>query len=155
MVLFLSAAGSLGAQTVKKVKITELEAYIRNSDHPLVVNFWATWCAPCVEELPWLDSAVRQQAAAKVELVLVSFDFEKDYPKAIVNFLAKKKFAVTSFWLDETNADYFCPKIDEKWDGNIPATLFINNNTGYRKFVDRQLTDRQVVPEVTALVKGE
>lgn len=140
------------AQTAKKVKITELEAYIKNSDHPLVISFWATWCAPCAEEMPWLQQAVQQHADKKVELVLVSLDLPKAFPGVINDFIKQKKIEATYFWLDETNADYFCPFVDPNWEGGIPATLFINNKTKYRKFFDRQLTDRQTGPAVKELV---
>lgn len=139
-------------QQVRKVKIDELTSYIDSCEHPLVVNFWATWCAPCVEELPWLQEGVAQFKKEKVELVLVSLDFDKEYPKGLQDFIQKKNYKATYFWLDESNADYFCPKIDEKWSGGIPATLFINKKTGYRKFFERQLTDRQVVPEIKQLI---
>ncbi|WP_315815956.1 thioredoxin domain-containing protein [Paraflavitalea speifideaquila] len=54
---FLLMTSLLFAQ-VKKVKITDLETYIQDSDHPLMISFWATWCAPCVEEIPWFQEGV-------------------------------------------------------------------------------------------------
>ena len=150
ILLFVTAAYS---QKVRKVQITDVEAYIQKADHPLVVSFWATWCAPCVEEIPWLQSTVAKYADKKVELVLVSLDFQRDFPSKIESFIKQRKFEATFFWLNETNADYFCPKIDPKWDGNIPCTLLINNKTQYRRFFNRQLTDRQVEPEILSLIK--
>lgn len=142
-----------GAQAqVKKVKITELEAYMQNSDHPLMISFWATWCVPCVEEIPWFQEGVAKFADQKVELILVSLDFPKDYPKNLESFIKKRNWQASFYWLDETNADYFCPKIHPRWEGGIPATLFVNNKTGYRRFFDRALTDRQVVPEIKAML---
>lgn len=138
---------------VKKIKITDLEEHIKNSDHPLVVSFWATWCAPCVEEIPWFQETVAKYADQKVELVLVSLDFKKDVPATLEAFIKKKGFQATFYWLDETNADYFCPKINARWQGGIPATLMVNNKTGYRRFFDRALTDRQVEPEIKTLLK--
>ena len=139
-------------QEVKKMKITDVEAYIKNSDHPVMVNFWATWCAPCVEEIPYFIETVNKYKAEGVELVLVSLDFPNYYPKKVVDFLRQKNWKATFFWLNETNADYFCPKIDAKWDGTIPVTLLLNNKTGYRVFFNRALTDRQVPLEIGKLV---
>jgi thiol-disulfide isomerase/thioredoxin len=151
--LVVGIAGS--GQELKKVKIGEVEEYIKKSDHPVLVSFWATWCAPCVEEIPWLQEAVEKYKNDSVELVLVSLDFASYFPKKIIDFIKEKKFKATFLWLDETNADIFCPRIDPKWDGTIPVTLLVNNKTGYRKFVNRQMTDRQVEPEVKKLIRGE
>lgn len=149
LVLLTSSAFS---QNIRKVKITEVEEYIKNSDHPLVVNCWATWCAPCIEEIPYFMQTVKKYSDQKVELLLVSLDFTSSYPTKIQELVKRKNFEATFFWLNETNADYFCPKIDPKWDGTLPSTLFVNNNTGYRQFFGRPMTDRQVELEVKKLV---
>ena len=141
------------AQLVKKVKIGEIEELIQKSDHPLVVSFWATWCRPCIHEIPYLQETVGKYEDKNVELVLVSLDFRESYPSVVESFVKKNGYKARFYWLNETNADQFCPKIDPKWDGSIPATLFINNKTGYRKFYDRQLTPLQVEAEVKTQVK--
>lgn len=140
-------------QQVKKVQISEIEDIVRKSDHPMIISFWATWCAPCVKEIPYFQETVRKYAAHQVELILVSLDFKEAYPSGIISFIKNRNFDATFYWLNETNADHFCPKIDPKWDGGIPATLFVNNKTGYRKFYERQLTPLQVEAEVKAQVK--
>ena len=141
------------SQTVKKVKIGEIEDLIRNADYPLVVSFWATWCRPCIHEIPYLQETVEKYSDRNVELVLVSLDFKESFPSVIESFVRKNGYKASFFWLNETNADQFCPKIDPKWDGSIPATLFVNNKTGYRKFYDRQLTPLQVEAEIKNQVK--
>ena len=140
------------SQTIKKVKVTEVEEYIRNSDHPIVLNCWATWCAPCVAEIPDFMETVKKYSEQKVELVLMSLDFASSYPNKILDLIRKRHFEATFLWLNETNADYFCPKIDPKWDGTLPSTLFVDPKTGYRKFFGRPMTDRQIDLEVGRLV---
>lgn len=151
LVLFCSAAAF--GQQVKKVKIEELAEYIRQSDHPLVVNFWATWCAPCLKEIPYFQEEVKKYAGQKAELILVSLDFPEAYPSRLTTFIKKQQYEASFYWLDETNADHFCPQIDPKWSGSIPSTLFVNNKSGHRRFVERQLTHPQFVLAMQDLVK--
>jgi thiol-disulfide isomerase/thioredoxin len=132
------------------VKVTEIEKIIAESKTPLIINMWATWCQPCVEEIPYFISEVNRYnstvgpAGDSLGLLLVSLDFSFSFPDKIAAFAKKRNFTAPIVWLDETNADYFCPKIDAKWSGAIPATLFINNKTGYRKFYEGQLFHPQL-----------
>ena len=82
----------------------------------------------------------------------MSLDFASDYPAKISAFIKKNKYNASFYWLDETNADHFCPQVDKKWSGSIPATLFVNKRNGYRKFYERQLTHPQLEIEMKGLV---
>lgn len=141
------------SQEIKTVKITELEKIIAESKTPLIVNFWATWCMPCVEEIPYFLEEVKDHRKDSLTILLVSLDFKETFPKGISSFATKRKINAPIVWLDETNADYFCPKIDAKWSGAIPATLFINNKTGYRNFVEEQISHEKLKQEITILIK--
>ncbi len=137
-IFFLSIVAS--GQGIKEMKIADLEAYIQKSEKPLVINFWATFCRPCVEEIPYFLQTIKAKYKGEVELVLVSLDLPDYYPKRISSFVASNNFPAPIIWLNETDADYFCPRIDEKWSGAIPATLMVNNKKNYRKFYEQQLT---------------
>lgn len=129
---------------ILKWKVTDLESYIAKADHPLIINFWATFCVPCVKEIPYFQSTVEKYKQQGVELVLVSLDLPDYYPGRIASFAGKNAYKATIAWLNETDADYFCPRIDKRWSGGIPSSLFINNKTHFRRFYDRQLTEPQV-----------
>lgn len=146
--LLLSALFS-NAQEIKRIKITDLEKTINQSKTPLIVNFWATFCVPCIEEIPYFEELARKNS---VNFLLVSLDLEKSYPAEIKNFIRKKKYSAPVQWLDESDADYFCPKVDSAWSGAIPASLFINNETGYRKFLEGQLSKDQIEKEIMAIL---
>jgi thiol-disulfide isomerase/thioredoxin len=140
-------AVQLGAQAqapVKKLKITDLQTYIASCDHPLIVNFWATFCVPCNKEIPYFQRTVGEYQQQGVELLLVSLDLPDYYPARIAAFAQKSGYTSSLAWLNETDADYFCPRVDSNWSGGIPCSLFINNKTHYRRFFDRQLTEPQV-----------
>ena len=141
------------SQRVGSVKITELETIIAESKTPLIINFWATWCKPCLEEIPYFEDEVTKHYKDSMKLLLVSLDFKEAFPQGISTFAKKREIKGQIFWLNETNADYFCPKIDPKWSGAIPATLFINNKRGYRHFVEAQISHEKLKQEIMALLE--
>ena len=145
-------ATCLFAQEIKKIKITDLEKTIAESKTPLIVNFWATWCKPCIEEIPYFQETIKKNEKEGVQLILVSLDFRKEYPAGLSSFIKKRKITSPVAWLDETNADYFCPKVDSTWSGAIPASLFINNKKGYRKFAEEQLSEDKLKKEIKAML---
>ena len=123
-----------------KWKITDVENYIKTKkDQVLVINFWATFCKPCIAEIPFFIRITNQYKKDKVKLLLVSLDLPSYYPKKIAAFAKKQKFTADITWLNETNADYFCPRVDSSWSGSIPATLIVNTKTGYRKFMEEEM----------------
>ncbi len=137
---------------MQKIKITDLQDYIAHSDHPLIVNFWATFCVPCNKEIPYFQNTVARFKDQGVELILVSLDLPDYYPGKISDFARKQGYTAKILWLSETDADYFCPKVDPHWSGGIPSSLFVDNKTHYRRFFDRQLTEPQVDLEIKKMV---
>lgn len=144
LTVLLSLAGF--GQEAQKIKITDLEKIVSESQGPLIVNFWATFCKPCMEEIPHFQKMQSKYEKEGLRMVFVSLDLQDDYPKKVNAFIKKKK--MSTYFLDETNADYFCPKVDEKWSGAIPATLFINNKKSYRKFVEEQVSEDVLENEI-------
>jgi thiol-disulfide isomerase/thioredoxin len=151
----LLASFTSSAQEIPKWKINDVEKYINGSSSDVViVNMWATFCKPCVAELPAFIKITDQYKKDNVTLLLVSLDLPSFYPKKIAAFAKKHKFKSNIVWLDETNADYFCPKIDKSWSGSIPATLIVNTKTGYRKFVEEEMSAAVFEKELQAAIKG-
>ncbi len=139
--LFIATAVAARSQSIPKWKMTDVEKYIANGKGDiLVINCWATFCKPCVAEIPSFIKTVDKYKARHVKLLLVSLDLPSYYPAKIATFAKSHHFKTNIVWLDETNADYFCPKLDSSWSGSIPATLIINTKTGYRKFFEEEVT---------------
>ncbi len=141
------------AQDIKKVKITDVQQMIDTSTVPLIVNMWATWCGPCVREIPWFESITAKYKDSKVRILLVSMDFPEDYPIQLKAFVKDKGYTSQVVWLDETNADKFCPVIDSTWGGAIPVSLFINNKKQYRQFFNHQLPEARFELELKKLIE--
>ncbi len=122
-------------------KITDFEKYIAtHSGKVLVFNFWATFCKPCIAEIPAMIRAVDSLQSVNAELILVSVDVASNYPNRLNAFVQQRNWKTNITWLDETDADYFCPKVDSSWGGSIPATLIINTRNGYRAFFEEEFT---------------
>ena len=119
---------SVNAQDLITFKtFDELNTYIKeNNSKPLVVNFWATWCAPCVKELPYFEKL--NQENPNVKVILVSLDFEKQVESKLIPFLKKKKIISTSIYLADKDYNSWLPKIDKNWSGSIPATVIFNQD---------------------------
>lgn len=149
VVIFFFALPVVG-QEAKKVKVTDLEKIIAESKGPLIINFWATFCKPCMEEIPHFQKLQAKYKNNGLQVLFVSLDMQDDYPAKVNSFIKKRK--MSSSWLDETNADYFCPRIDPAWTGAIPATLFIHNGRKYRKFIEEPLSEEGLQNEIRALI---
>ncbi len=134
----------------KIIKVDHLLKMYRNtSDTTYVINFWATWCKPCVEELPDIEKINEKYGKEKVKVILVSMDFPEDYKKKLVPFVQKKQIRCPVVLLDEVDGNYFIPKISEKWTGSIPTTLIVNNakkfETVYEHKITYELLEQQIL----------
>ena len=153
-VLFFSCREA-NSQSIPSWKITDLEEYIAKSDAPVIINFWATYCGPCIKEIPYFQEVVKQYEKKGVNLLLVSLDFKESFPDKISSFADKRNFTSPIVWLDETDADYFCPKVDSAWSGVMPATLFINNKKGHRSFFEEEMSKDQFETEIKKILNNQ
>lgn len=142
------------AQEIPAWKVADLKNYIQQEQGVLVVNFWATFCKPCMEEMPHLLSLAEKYRDKDVKLLLVSLDMPSQYPRKLRRFLKKNRMSAPVVWLDETNADIFCPAVDPKWSGSIPATLFNNSVTGYRRFVEGEMDAAELEKAVIKAIEA-
>jgi len=128
----------------KIVKLPELQKVMSDpSDQVKVINFWATWCGPCIKELPLFEKLNHDRKDVVVTLVSMDLDLDPN-PEKVNKFVARKKLASSVLILDETNPNSYIDKIASEWSGGLPATLVINTKNGKRKFVERELHDGEL-----------
>lgn len=126
---------------VKKIKLDELKEMISDADAPLTIfNFWATWCGPCVKELPHINEAEQEYKGVKV--VLISLDKPTNLEKLRV-FADENGIKPDLYLLDEKNPSDYIPKISRKWMGNIPMSLFVNE-MGKQTLYEKSFTKKQL-----------
>lgn len=137
-------------QNVKLITVDQLHERIKNGkDSTYVVNFWATWCAPCVKELPHFEKLQSEFKSEKLAVLLVSVDFKTKLNSAVIPFVKRKNLQNQVFLLNESSPQEYIDRIDPSWSGSIPATLFIKDDK--RKFVETELTYEQLLTEYKKL----
>ncbi len=135
------------AQDIKTYNFNELEPiFHQQNDTTYVINFWAMWCKPCVEELPEFEDIRKDYSDKKVKVILVSLDFGKDVEDRLTKFLTRKEINAQVILLDDPDADSWIGKVDKDWDGALPATVIYKKNK--RKVFTRQISYEELAKSI-------
>lgn len=139
IILSLPYFSSAQPDRVAIVQLKDLKEIIQTAEEKIkVINFWATWCAPCIKELPLLEKLNEERN--DVSVILVSMDLDLDpNPEKVYKFIARRGIKSRVLLLNEKDPNTWIDQIDDDWSGALPATLIINPKTGQRKFVEREL----------------
>lgn len=133
---------SVNAQ-VKLLTIDDLDKRLANGkDTTYVINFWATWCAPCVAELPNFEKLRLANLKNPVKVLLVSLDFKSKLQKEVIPFVQKNNINAEIFLLNAPDRQADIQRIDDHWSGAIPATLFVNRKK--RRFYEKEFTEAEL-----------
>lgn len=133
------------AQDIERIGIPELEKILAASDDRLyVINFWATWCAPCVKELPHFEKVSKEYKTEKVRFILISLDFPSQIDKQLIPFLKKNKITMPVSVMTDLDYNAWIDKVDPSWLGNIPATLIFNRAAGRRLFIPDEVEEAEL-----------
>ena len=144
------------AQAVPILTFNAFEKHLNpaaNNDTVYVINFWATWCKPCVEELPYFEQLQENYKNHKVKVLLVSIDFKSQHEKKVVPFVQKNELKSQVLLLDGEGNNDFIDKVDMRWQGTIPATTVIHAPSKTKDFYEKQFTYQELEKIVKPLLK--
>ena len=144
--LFFLILISYSVQSIGQIKVYKTFDEFNQSrllnlhpDTTYVVNFWATWCAPCVEELPYFERLAEETADQHVEIVMVSLDFKRDVREKLLRFIQDRPLNLPVIALTDTKTNVWIDKVDPEWGGAIPITVIYKGDE--RAFIAEQFSD--------------
>lgn len=124
----------------------QLESFLSSKpDKTLVVNFWATWCKPCIKELPYFEAA-QTKYKEDIRVILVSLDFPEKLESQLIPFVNENAIHSQVVLLDDPYENEWIPKVDSTWSGAIPATLIISGSK--KVFYEKSFTQEELENEI-------
>lgn len=118
------------------------------NDTTYVVNFWATWCKPCVAELPYFEQLWDDYGDKKFKVLLISLDFPQQIEKKLIPFIQKHQLKSEVWVLNDSDANSWIDKVSTKWSGSLPATLVYNRDA--REFQEKSFETYEELNEMVA-----
>jgi thiol-disulfide isomerase/thioredoxin len=139
---------------VEVVNFEEFEQGYMNKkcDTLYVINFWATWCKPCVAELPYFEEARKEFSNHKMKIILVSLDFSTNLKTKLLPFLEKMNVESKVILMDDLDYDKWIDKISPGWSGAIPGTLFLNRENGINIFREGEFERETLFSQIFELL---
>ena len=124
-------------QSVPMVNFDEFEPMLyKDNDTIYVINFWATWCAPCVREIPVFETINEKYKEQKVKVLLVSLDFPSQLESRVIPFVNRMEMESEVILLNDTDSNRWIPLVSEEWTGAIPATVIYSRD--FRGFFEQE-----------------
>ncbi len=141
------------AQNLSVIKLPKLlEIMTPQDDTTYVINFWATWCMPCVMEFKNFQDISKKYGGEKVKVVFINLDFFRTYKKSLIPFLKARDVTEQVYLLNEHDYNSWIDKVDKNWDGEIPATLFINHAKNIKQFIARPFNYKELEETIQPLI---
>lgn len=133
--------GKISLAQVKLLSLNQLEQRVeQGKDTVYVVNFWATWCAPCVKELPNFDKLASKYQNQPLKVILISVDFKSKLDRVVVPFVKRNHIKSEVYLLNEKSEQEYINRVSKKWSGSLPATWIINKNKKSKNFYEKEFT---------------
>lgn len=130
----------------------QIEPLFHSRDEKIyVINFWATWCVPCIKELPFFEKINEEEKKNNVEVVLISMDMPSIWESRLIPYVEKNNIKSKVVVLDDPKQNKWIPLVSENWSGAIPATVIYNKDK--RTFYEQSFTYDELKAEVDKFKK--
>ncbi len=127
---------SINNYVVDTLNAGQLNEIINNRNGKILfINFWATWCVPCVEEFPDIVKLAESYKEKDVEFLSLSVDLVKEINSAVIPFLQKQKVNFPVFVIPEKESEKVINRVQPDWNGAIPATAVYNREGKLVSFI--------------------
>jgi thiol-disulfide isomerase/thioredoxin len=117
-----------------------------------VYNFWATWCAPCIREIPQFEEV--NVSYGNVDVILINLDDVDLLDQKVKPFIKKRAITSKVLLLDETDLNGFINSIEKSWSGAIPATLIIDCSNRNRLFFEQEFKEGELTQTIEKILKS-
>ncbi len=125
----------------------------KNNDTVYLVNFWATWCVPCIKELPAIEKLAEKNQGEKFKVILVSLDMPGQLNTRLIPFIQKHQIKSEVILLNDPDFNQWIDKVNKNWNGSIPASLIYKN--GHRAFYEQDFKLNELENIVEPLIKSK
>jgi thiol-disulfide isomerase/thioredoxin len=146
--LFFSRLDGQSPVEIGKEELVALSAL--DNDTTYVVNFWATWCSPCIKEIGYFEELHRKPVDPALKVILISLDFPNTIDRRVVPFLKEKNITADVYLVTDLDYNAWIERIDPDWSGAIPATLIYNREK--RLFLEKELSKDELFEYVTQII---
>lgn len=154
VLLFLSFSAALFSQDLKSVSNADdlKQIFESRKGKVILVNFWATWCKPCVKEFPELLKLYSNYKDKGFELVFLSLDDLSEIDTKLKPFLKKNNVDFTTYYNNFSKPEELIDLVDKNWGGGIPSTYIYDKEGSLKASILGSKTYEQFEAEITKLL---
>ena len=151
IILFATLSfNTVKGQTIQKIDSDGIAALThRTGDTTYVVNFWATWCSPCIKEIEFFEELHRNNEAPMLKVILISLDFPNQAEKRLIPFMNEKGITAEVRLMTDLNYNAWIDRVEPSWSGAIPATLIYNRER--RIFLEKELSREELFDHINQI----
>lgn len=153
VLLMLFVSGYSISQEVLPANMKTLDSLKKaNEGKVVMINLWATWCKPCVEEFPDILKLNSEYKDNDFKLILVSLDFGEDLQTQTKSFLKKNDVDFVTYYNNFSKDDELIDYMDKSWNGGIPGTFIYDKNGVLKKSLIGKTKYKDFKKEVNKLL---